>query len=67
MIVRAKRDGVPAILGSATPSLETINNAEKKRYVHLVLPTRAGAAKQPAYQLLDIQNKKCMGHYQKCS
>ncbi len=61
MIVRAKRDGVPAILGSATPSLETINNAEKKRYVHLVLPTRAGAAKQPAYQLLDIQNKKMYG------
>jgi len=61
MIVRAKRDGVPAILGSATPSLETINNAEKSRYVHLVLPTRAGTAKQPEYQLLDIQNKKMYG------
>ena len=61
MIVRAKRDGVPAILGSATPSLETINNAEKKRYVHLVLPIRAGAAKQPDYKLLDIQNKKMYG------
>ena len=58
MIVRAKRDGVPAILGSATPSLESINNAEKRRYVHLVLSKRAGAAKHPTYRLLDIQNKK---------
>jgi len=61
MIVRAKRDGVPAILGSATPSLESINNAEKNRYIHLVLSSRAGAAKQPEYQLLDIQNKKMYG------
>ena len=61
MIVRSKRDGVPAILGSATPSLETLNNAVKNRYIHLVLPTRAGAAKQPKYQLFDIQNKKMYG------
>ena len=61
LIVRAKRDGVPIVLGSATPSLETINNAEKNRYTHLILPTRAGAAKKPEYQLLDIQNKKMHG------
>jgi len=61
MIVRAKRDGVPAILGSATPSLETLNNAVESKYIHLVLPTRAGVAKQPKYQLLDIQNKKMYG------
>ena len=58
LIVRAKRDGVPIVLGSATPSLETINNAEKNRYTRLILPTRAGAARKPEYQLLDIQNKK---------
>ena len=36
MIVRANRNGVPVILGSATPSLETIHNTEKNRYIHLV-------------------------------
>ena len=41
IIVRAKRDGVPIVLGSATPSLESINNAEKNRYTRLILPTRA--------------------------
>ena len=61
MLVRAMRDDVPAILGSATPSLETINNAEENRYVHLVLPKRAGVAKQPKYRLFDIQNKKMSG------
>ena len=61
MIVRAKRDGVPIVLGSATPSLETIHNAEKNRYIRLILPTRAGVAKKPEYQLLDIQNKKMHG------
>ena len=34
MIVRANRNGVPVILGSATPSLETIHNTEKNRYIH---------------------------------
>ena len=61
MIVRANRNGVPVILGSATPSLETIHNTEKNRYIHLVLPIRAGVAKQPKYKLLDIKNKKMHG------
>ena len=49
LVVRAKRDNVPALLGSATPSLETIFNANKNRYIHLILPTRAGAAKPPKF------------------
>ena len=61
MIVRANRNGVPVILGSATPSLETIHNTEKNRYIHLVLPVRACVAKQPKYKLLDIKNKKMHG------
>ena len=61
LVVRAKRDNVPALLGSATPSLETIFNANKNRYIHLILPTRAGAAKPPKFQLLDISGKKMYG------
>jgi len=61
LIIRATRDKVPAILGSATPSLETLYNVKKERYKHLVLPSRAGAAKPPTYRLLDIRGKKMHG------
>lgn len=61
LIIRASRDKVPAILGSATPSLETLHNAKQERYTHLILPARAGEAKPPTHKLLDIRGKKMHG------
>jgi primosomal protein N' (replication factor Y) (superfamily II helicase) len=61
LIIRSTRDNVPAVLGSATPSLETLHNANKLRYTHLTLPVRAGDAEPPAYKLLDIRGKKMHG------
>lgn len=61
LITRATRDKVPAILGSATPSLETLYNVKKGRYEHLILSTRTGNAKPPHYRLLDIRGKKMHG------
>jgi len=43
-IVRAQRAGVPVVLGSATPSLETLANATTGRYVKVSLPERTGRA-----------------------
>ncbi|SEL21546.1 primosomal protein N' [Nitrosovibrio tenuis] len=40
-IFRARQTGVPVILGSATPSLETYYNAINGRYLRLQLPSRA--------------------------
>jgi primosomal protein N' (replication factor Y) len=40
--VRAHRLGIPLILGSATPSLETLHNALQGRYQYLRLKARAG-------------------------
>lgn len=40
-IFRAKYAGVPVILGSATPSLESYYNAMSGRYLRLELPARA--------------------------
>ncbi len=57
-VVRAKMLGIPVLLGSATPSLESFYNASTQRYTLLQLPERAGAALAPALQLLDIRNKK---------
>jgi primosomal protein N' (replication factor Y) len=55
--VRANRLQIPLIFGSATASLETLNNAQHGRYQHLRLNTRAGNAKPPEIQLLDIRGQ----------
>ena len=57
-IVRAKMLNIPVLLGSATPSLETLHNVDKQRYQWLHLPERAGSAIAPVLQLLDIRNKR---------
>ncbi len=57
-IVRGKLLNIPVLLGSATPSLESLHNVNKQRYQLLHLPERAGAAQAPSLQLLDIRNKR---------
>jgi primosomal protein N' (replication factor Y) len=57
-IARAKGLGIPVLLGSATPSLESMANVAQRRYQLLHLPNRAGNAVAPSFQLLDIRNKK---------
>ena len=57
-IVRSKMLNIPVVLGSATPSLESLYNVIRGRYQHLSLSERAGEATKPDIQLLDIRNKK---------
>ncbi len=57
-IVRAKQLNIPILLGTATPSMETLFNVRMGRYQHFQLSARAGEALQPQFQLLDIRNKK---------
>jgi len=45
-VVRAKQTGIPIVLGSATPSLETWHNAQAGRYGLLTLKQRAVALAQ---------------------
>ena len=52
---RARELSVPLVLGSATPSLESVENARSGRYERLVLPQRAGAAGQPTVHLIDVR------------
>jgi primosomal protein N' (replication factor Y) len=51
---RARFAGVPAILGSATPSLETMHNARSGRFVRLDLLQRVGEAQLPDVRLIDM-------------
>ena len=52
---RAQRAQVPIILGSATPSLETLENAAQGRYAKHLLPQRPGAAQAPRMALVDLR------------
>jgi primosomal protein N' (replication factor Y) (superfamily II helicase) len=54
-VVRAQRAGVPIVLGSATPSLETLENAATMRYSKHLLPQRPGAAQAPRMVLVDLR------------
>ncbi|MCF6282807.1 MAG: primosomal protein N' [Candidatus Polarisedimenticolaceae bacterium] len=60
-VVRAQREGCLLLLGSATPSLESLYNVERKRYQRLVLPERAGLAKPPKLSLIDVSNIRLDG------
>ncbi len=52
---RARELGVPLVLGSATPALESVENARSGRYERLVLAERAGTAGQPTAHLIDMR------------
>lgn len=54
-IIRAKLKNIPILLGSATPSLETLNNVKNHRYQLLQLTKRAGHAKPVKQSILDIR------------
>ncbi|MCW8091925.1 primosomal protein N' [Alteromonas sp. ASW11-130] len=56
-VVRAQKEQIPLVLGSGSPSLETLNNALTKRYHHLQLTVRAGAAVIPTQHLLDARDQ----------
>jgi primosomal protein N' (replication factor Y) (superfamily II helicase) len=54
-VVRARLSGCPAILVSATPSLETVANMEAGRYGHQRLANRHAGASMPHIDLIDLR------------
>ena len=56
-VYRGFLNNCPVILGSATPSLESIHNCQSGKYKLVTLEERAGAAKPPAIKLLDIRSR----------
>ena len=57
-VVRAHLGGMPIVLVSATPSLETMHNAWNGRYEHLKLPDRFGGARLPDIDVIDMREDK---------
>ncbi|HUA76397.1 MAG TPA: primosomal protein N', partial [Acetobacteraceae bacterium] len=54
-VVRARLAAAPAILVSATPSLETLVNVERGRYRRIRLPERHGGARLPEVAAIDMR------------
>lgn len=54
-LVRGKDLGVPVLLGSATPALETLHHVRSGRYELLRLSARAGGARAPRFNVLDVR------------
>ena len=60
-VVRGKLEGALVILASATPSLETMENVQSKRYHYLTLPQRFNQNQLPAVKLVDMRGVKGKG------
>lgn len=57
-VVRARFCGSPVILGSATPSLESRENAERGRYTRIVLGSRVESRALPSVEIVDIRRER---------
>jgi len=56
-VMRANQLSIPIVLGSATPSLESLHNCALSRYKKLTIKQRAGGAKAPKFELIDIRSR----------
>ena len=57
-VMRAKMLNIPVILGSATPSLETFNNASQGKYHWLKLRERTNKQALPSIRVMDVRQHK---------
>ncbi len=57
-LVRGRALDVPVVLGSGTPSLESLANAEAGRYRTLHLRARPGALRPPQVEIIDMRAQR---------
>ena len=61
-IVRAREAGAVCVLGSATPSLESWENARTGKYKLLSLPARVGGGALPRVEVVDLRTNTRAAH-----
>jgi primosomal protein N' (replication factor Y) len=54
---RAQMLGIPVVLGSATPSLESLANAARRKYARLTLPRRVDGRQLPVVRVVDLRRE----------
>jgi primosomal protein N' (replication factor Y) len=55
-VYRGRLEGVPVLLGSATPSLESWQHAQSGRYALISLNERVGGGPMPRLRIVDLRN-----------
>lgn len=60
-VARARFENIAIILSSATPSVETLVNAQQGKYKHFKLPNRFNNIKMPKISLVDLNQHKNQG------
>ncbi|GED41655.1 primosomal protein N' [Cobetia marina] len=60
-LVRGKQEGIPVVLGSATPSLESLRHAREGRFTHLHLHQRAGRSQPARLHPIDLRGRMTLG------
>ncbi len=60
-VMRASLERCAVIMGSATPSLESVHNVRSNRYKHLLLPRRTDGAVMPRISLVHIAQERTAG------
>src|SRR5207248_810059 len=63
-VVRGKQAGALVVLGSATPSLETLDNAQRGRYQKLTLNARVDDRPMPKISIVDLRLERPRGEEQ---
>jgi primosomal protein N' (replication factor Y) len=66
-IVRAQQACIVVLLGSATPSLESMENVRKGKFSYLRLPERVDAKPLPEVQLVDMRKERATGNWSSLS
>src|SRR5262245_8769640 len=56
-VMRARLEGIPILMGSATPSLESWANAERGNYTLLSMPNRVEDRPLPAVKMIDLRHE----------
>lgn len=56
-VVRGKMEGAAVVLGSATPSLESLYNAHTKKYAMARLPQRVDHKMMPVVRIVDMRQE----------
>ena len=62
-VKRAQSANIPLLLGSATPSLESLYNVQRGRYLHLEITQRAGGALMPSFDVIDMRGQSLRGGF----
>ena len=57
-VVRGHTAGIPVVLASATPSIESEVNARRGRYARVSLPERFGGARLPTVEAIDLRRER---------